>query len=396
MDHFSIVHAICRLALVEPSEALTHQIERLVEALTTSGDEKSAQSLKTLVSRAGKAQELTPRRLVPSKANATLPGEQLLPTTVLPADRESGVRLVEAVFPTGSVVERPFLPPALDRAVQMILEEWQNVPTLRAVGAEPAMSCLLTGAPGTGKTTLALWLAAQIGMPVLIARVDAMMSSFLGTTSRNIAQVFAFANRFRCVLLLDELDSLAKVRDDANEVGEIKRVVNALLQNMDSRAPSGVTLGITNHPQLLDPAVWRRFAIQIEVPLPALDARESIVKRTMEPMSAPSAVTALIAALLDGGAGSEVRSVVTLYKKRKVMSDQDLAPVDILREIASLNSGRLSSEVKSILRRDDAELARWIRKSLGSRINLVELGALFDKSKSTVARWIEEPEAREI
>ena len=81
-----------------------------------------------------------------------------------------------------------------------------------------------------GKTTLALWMSAQIGLPVVIARVDAMMSSFLGTTSRNIAQVFSFANRFRCVLLLDELDSLAKVRDDPNEVGEIKRVVNALLQ----------------------------------------------------------------------------------------------------------------------------------------------------------------------
>ena len=257
------------------------------------------------------------------------------------------------------------------------------------------MSCLLTGAPGTGKTSLALWLASQLGLPVLVARVDAMMSSFLGTTSRNIAQVFSFANRFQCVLLLDELDSLAKVRDDPNEVGEIKRVVNALLQNMDARATVGVTLGITNHPQLLDPAVWRRFAAQIEVPLPHADAREAIVRRSFEPVVASAAITSVIAAIMDGSSGADVRSVVTLYKKRNAMNAEPAIPIDVLREVAALNSGRLTPEVRSILKRDDAELARWIKKTLGQRINLTEVGLLFDKSKSTVGRWIEEPDPRE-
>jgi hypothetical protein len=231
-------------------------------------------------------------------------------------------------------------------------------------------------------------------LPVVIARVDAMMSSFLGTTSRNIAQVFSFANRFRCVLLLDELDSLAKVRDDPNEVGEIKRVVNALLQNMDSRCAIGVTLGITNHPQLLDPAVWRRFAVQIEIPMPVLEAREAIVRRVAAPVEVSDSLVALIAALLDGSAGSEVRSIVTLFKKRSVMQPPPASPIESLREIASLNSGRLSPEVKAILRKDDPEVARWVRRTLGNRVNLHELGALFDKSKSTVARWLEESEAR--
>ena len=131
--------------------------------------------------------------------------------------------------------------------------------------------------------------------------------------------MFSFANRFRCVLLLDELDSLAKVRDDPNEVGEIKRVVNALLQNMDSRSAVGVTLGITNHPQLLDPAVWRRFAVQVEIPMPVLEAREAIVRRVAAPVEVSDSLVALIAALLDGSAGSEVRSIVTLFKKRTVM-----------------------------------------------------------------------------
>lgn len=394
MEHFSIVHTICRLAMANPSDAVKHQVERLSQALLDSGDEKSAQSLKALMLRADRNQEMVPRRLVPSRSSMSLPGETLLPSTTLPADKESGVRLVEVVFPETPALERPFLPPQLDRAVQLLMDEWKSAAELRAVDAEPSMSVLLTGAPGTGKTTLALWMSAQIGLPVVIARVDAMMSSFLGTTSRNIAQVFSFANRFRCVLLLDELDSLAKVRDDPNEVGEIKRVVNALLQNMDSRCAIGVTLGITNHPQLLDPAVWRRFAVQIEVPMPVLEAREAIVRRVAAPIEVSDSLVALIAALLDGSAGSEVRSIVTLFKKRSVMQPPPASPIESLREIASLNSGRLSPEVKAILRKDDPEVARWVRRTLGNRVNLHELGALFDKSKSTVARWLEESEAR--
>lgn len=388
MEHFSIVHAICRMALASPSEALSHQVERLSEALAEQGDAKSAQQLTLLLRSSARSKEMAPRRLVPSRSEPSLPGETLLPTTILPTDRESAARLVEVVFPTDSDVQRPFFPVHLERAIQMLLDEWRHSPALLAVGEAPTMTCLLTGAPGTGKTTLALWLAHEIGLPVLVARVDAMMSSFLGTTSRNIAQVFAFANRFRCVLLLDELDSLAKVRDDPNEVGEIKRVVNALLQNMDAR--SGITLGITNHPQLLDPAVWRRFAVQIEVPLPTQEARELIVRRTIAPLEISNAVVVLIAAVLEGSAGSEVRSISTLFKKRSVMNAQALPAVEVLREIATLNSGRLSAEVKGILKRDDAELARWIRKTLGGRINLVELGSLFDKSKSTVGRWLDE------
>jgi hypothetical protein len=394
MEHFSIVHTICRLAMANPSDAVKHQVERLSQALLDSGDEKSAQSLKALMLRADRNQEMVPRRLVPSRASMSLPGETLLPSTTLPADKESGVRLVEVVFPETPALQRPFLPPQLDRAVQLLMDEWKSAAELRAVDAEPSMSVLLTGAPGTGKTTLALWMSAEIGLPVVIARVDAMMSSFLGTTSRNIAQVFSFANRFRCVLLLDELDSLAKVRDDPNEVGEIKRVVNALLQNMDSRCAIGVTLGITNHPQLLDPAVWRRFAVQIEIPMPVLEAREAIVRRVAAPVEVSDSLVALIAALLDGSAGSEGRSIVTLFKKRSVMQPPPASPIESLREIASLNSGRLSPEVKAILRKDDPEVARWVRRTLGNRVNLHELGALFDKSKSTVARWLEESEAR--
>src|SRR5690606_37812619 len=93
----------------------------------------------------------------------------------------------------------------------------------------------------------------------------------------------------------DEFDSLAKLRDDPEEVGEIKRVVNALLQNLDSRKDVGLTIGITNHPQLLDSAVWRRFETQLEIPKPSFDVRLRMARLFMEPVLAPDTHLRLLA-----------------------------------------------------------------------------------------------------
>lgn len=389
MENFAIIHTICRLALDSASDSVKHQVTRLHEALERSGDKKDADALRMLLTSADRHQAMTPRRLVPSRTTVSLPGEQLLPSTQLPADRETGVRLVEITFPD-SERPQPHMPPALERAVSMLKSEWEHLNDLAQVGSSPAMSCLLTGAPGTGKTSLALWLGVQLGLPVLTVRVDAMMSSFLGTTSRNIAQVFNFANRFRCILLLDELDSIAKLRDDPNEVGEIKRVVNALLQNLDTRVLSGITIGITNHPKLLDPAVWRRFAAQIEVPLPNADAREAIISRYEQPIEIKPAVKRFMVLMTEGASGAEIETIVNLYKKRSVLSPLPTSPIECLRDIAHLNSGRLSLDMRQLLLKDDPEVARWVR-SRHSRFTLADLGTLFDKSKSAVARWIEEP-----
>lgn len=388
MENFSIIHTICRLALDSSSEAAKHQVTRLSDVLERSGEKKDAQALRVLLTSAERHQSMTPRRLVPSKSEVSLPGEQLLVTTQLPADRETGARLLDVTFPNADL-PAPHMPLSLERAVSMLRSEWQHQNELAMVGSSPAMSCLLTGAPGTGKTTLALWLGTQLGMPVLTARVDAMMSSFLGTTSRNIAQVFAFANRFRCVLLLDELDSLAKLRDDPNEVGEIKRVVNALLQNLDTRSLVGITIGVTNHPKLLDPAVWRRFAAQIEVPLPNAEMREAIISRYESPTTIPEPVKRFIAIMTEGASGAAIETIVNLYKKRSVLTPQPASPIECLRDVAHLSSGRLSADIRSLLLKEDADIAIWARNR-HSRFTLVELGTLFQKSKSVVGRWLDE------
>src|SRR5215207_5227651 len=249
MDHFPIIQALCRSALALPSPPIRKQVERLRDALTAAGESASAGALTKLLTAADRTVELAPSRIARSRAQ--MPGEVLLRNTQPPVDRETAAPLAEIVFPPETRPEPPLFNPTVTAAIAPIMEEWRSPEALADVGVQPARTCLIYGAPGTGKTRLALWIAGQLDLPVVVARIDGLVSSFLGTTARNIGSLFTFANRYRCLLLLDEFDALAKMRDDPHEVGEIKRVVNALLQNLDSRQDLGVTLGITNHPGLL-------------------------------------------------------------------------------------------------------------------------------------------------
>ena len=132
---------------------------------------------------------------------------------------------------------------------------------------------LLVGPPGTGKTSLARQIAWDLQLPLLTTRSDTLVSSLLGSTSKNIHRVFEYARSQPCVLFLDEFDALAKDRADAREVGELQRIALALVQNLDAFPASCVLVAATNHPQLLDPAIWRRFEVTIRIPLPNNRAR---------------------------------------------------------------------------------------------------------------------------
>jgi len=265
MEHFAAVQSIIRAGLAGDREAVDQQVLRLRDRLEKTGATKEAATLERLRSAARDTQELAPSKVEMSRAQIV--GERLEPGVNPPIDRETGARLCMIDFPEKNG-QSPVYSALVLESVEGLLREWTNEAALQSVGVAPTRSLLIYGPPGSGKTITARYIAAQLGLPLITARIDGLISSFLGTTARNIANLFEFSNRYACVLLLDEFDALAKLRDDPQEVGEIKRVVNTLLQNLDLRRSFGITIAITNHDKLLDPAVWRRFETHLQLSEP--------------------------------------------------------------------------------------------------------------------------------
>ncbi len=160
------------------------------------------------------------------------------------------------------------LPSSVHILATQFIEEQQRADLLRSYNLEPRSRVLLTGPPGNGKTSLAEAIATALSVPFLVVRYEKVVNSYLGETAKRLQEVFQYARLRQCVLFFDEFDALAKEREDRQESGEIKRVLNSLLLEVD-RLPSYVILiAATNHPDLLDRAVWRRFQIRTNLPLP--------------------------------------------------------------------------------------------------------------------------------
>jgi SpoVK/Ycf46/Vps4 family AAA+-type ATPase len=149
-----------------------------------------------------------------------------------------------------------------------LIEEQHRAELLHAHNLRPRHRILLAGPPGNGKTTLAEALACELMVPLIVVRYESVIGSYLGETSARLKSLIEYAKTQRCVLFFDEFETLGKERGDTHETGEIKRVVSSLLLQMDDLPDHVVIVAASNHPELLDRAVWRRFQLRIELPLP--------------------------------------------------------------------------------------------------------------------------------
>ena len=176
----------------------------------------------------------------------------------LPQDRERNLPLC-AVQDPARCLEDVVLSPTNRRLVEDVLLEHNREEVLRAHGLQPCDRMLLCGPPGCGKTLTAEVIAHELSRPLVVVRTDSVVSSFLGETAANLRKVFDFAAASPLVVLFDEFDALGKEREDATEHGELRRVVNAVLQMLDAYRGRSLIIAATNHEGLLDSAIWRRF-----------------------------------------------------------------------------------------------------------------------------------------
>lgn len=180
---------------------------------------------------------------------------------------------------------------AAQGACRELIEEQHRRDLLRSYGLEPRHRVLLSGAPGNGKTSLAEALACELMVPLFVVRYEAVIGSFLGETSGRLKKLFDFVRTHQCVLFFDEFDTLGKERGDTHETGEIKRVVSSLLLQIDALPSHVVVVTATNHAELLDRAVWRRFQLRLEMPAPTAAQKEAWFVRLQERLAAPLGMT---------------------------------------------------------------------------------------------------------
>lgn len=240
----------------------------------------------------------------------------------LPKDKEKQALLVEVENPTvtfDDVILRHQTKAALDR----IIAEYRHLEVLRTHGLNPKKKILFVGPPGCGKTLSARLISTELGLPLLYTRFDAVVSSYLGETASNLRKVFDYAESGRWLLFFDEFDAIGKRRDDENEHGELKRVVNSFLQLLDGFRAPGLIVAATNHEELLDPALWRRFDEIVSFPRPTVSEIESLIVMKVRNFPTAELPIRALAGSLRGMCHSDVERVCLDAIKSCVIDSKD-------------------------------------------------------------------------
>jgi len=301
---FRIVNGALRL----DTDKVRNYTSFLADKLEKEGDKTSARRLRKML-------EESDHQLRPTSINVA-------PT--LPVDTESRFPLIEHVN-LRTLSEPP---------VVLIHEQWdvlneflsiaKSYAQLDADGFDGSISLLMYGPPGTGKNRIARFIAQELEMDLYIARLDGLISSFLGSTSKNIRALFDFAAKTPCILFLDEFDAIAKLRSDSQEMGELKRVVNSFIQNLDSIGHQSIVLAATNHEDLLDSAVWRRFAYRMELDFPTNPLRFQMWSQFLDTIEFSEHDLKILVDLSEGFSGSDIQDVCRRLNRRRIT--MQLAP----------------------------------------------------------------------
>lgn len=255
-----------------------------------------------------------------------------------PKSRDGEWDLIEMKVPSIQFDDLVLEPAQLD-LFQTIAFETQNWSRLDAAAVSRRQKLLLTGPAGTGKTSAAEALASSLGWPLASVSVDTVVSSYLGETATNLRRVFEFADANRMVLVFDEFDSLGRMRDDSSEHGEMKRVVSSFLQFLERYRGPSVVMAITNHPDLLDFALWRRFDEVTKFGLPSVHSIRRLLRVRSRSMSVrPFAIEATATALKGLPHAAVEKFVQDVRRRQALYGDESVTPEMVTRELLEIRS----------------------------------------------------------
>jgi len=299
----------------------------------------------------------------------------------LPVDSDTQLEMASIIKPNTDVHLAPVLNSAIGDRVKTFLEEREKISVLLEKNIKPSNSLLLIGPPGTGKTMLAKHIASSLNKDLVVMDLSASISSLLGKTGHNLKKVLQYAKQSGSVLLLDEFDAIAKRRDDNTDLGEIKRVVNVLLMELEDWPVSSVLIATSNHPELLDKAIWRRFDHIVEMPLPEVEQRycllRSQVAELFEKEKDVEKILHPISQLLENKSSADICKFANNIKRRIILRDENAI------EACFMELSTLITDKK--LKGDFIVLAK---KLFGKNITVRELSRITGLSSTGVQHYI--------
>ena len=305
-----------------------------------------------------------------------------------PVDSESRMDIVEVSsqkIEESQVILNKYSYQAIDNFV----ESYKRRDDLLKYGLDVPNSLLLYGPPGCGKTTVAKYISSITELPLVTARLDGLVSSLLGSTAKNIRKIFDYAAKRECILFLDEFDAIAKARDDNNELGELKRVVNSLLQNIDTMSNDSLILAATNHQQLLDLAIWRRFDYKLEIELPDKTAIAELITLFSNDIYKFNQKEILeISTLFDGQSGSDIEDIMTKAIRNSVIHNSSFNLSSIYEEMfiaqniipQNCEDSREQLKIK----------AKYLREKDSKIFSLQTIADILGSSKTTIQKMVKE------
>lgn len=299
----------------------------------------------------------------------------------VPVDRETRSQLVKLEEPLK--MEAPILKESVMNELSQFLQERQLIDKFLEQNITPPNSILLHGSPGVGKTLIAKWLSYKLNMPMVTLDLANSISSYLGRSGQNVKSIFQYAKEQNVILFLDEIDAIAKRRDDATDLGELKRLVNVLLKELEDCPVSCVIIGATNHPELLDKAIWRRFDRNIFVPMPESGLRKELITRGLgqKILEMESAVIQMLVDGTDSLSAADICKMCEHIKRRTILYPEETVTMSALSEYCEY------AELKT--KEQKVRLCKALKNN-GKKMTVKKISEITGISSSSVDRYLKE------